>query len=182
MERDRALGKASVLWLLVPAIAMSCARPEPVAMPAPVVRLTVPQLAYRIISTNDIARLPEIVMSPEDFVRLMEMELQRSGRKVDAAEIDERAAKASSSCLRKARRSLQSVRDAASEMGLDWSSARLVSATTSRGPYDPSLSDIHLDIFIVIKVGDKRLRIKLDDCFFVNGHRRLADGFRLMRR
>ena len=148
------------------------------------VRRGFPALAFHLLKSNKPERLGEVVMSQGDFAELMRLQAQARGVALDENEIRTRSAGLAERALKKAKRRLESLRKQLDARKFDWAAARLASVSVKlvglspeRVQYDASSTHPHVDIFLAIESKDQSIVVKLDDCFFVNGHRRLADGF-----
>ncbi len=143
-----------------------------------------PALAFQLLKSNKPGRLGEIVMSQGDCAELIRLQAQARGVALDENEIQTRSAGLAEGALRKAKGRLESVRRQLDARKFDWTAARLVGVsvklvglTAERVQYEPSSTYPHVDVYLAIESKDQSIVVKLDDCFFVNGHRRLADGF-----
>lgn len=140
-----------------------------------------PSIAFAALKGNTPDRLSEVAMSASDFVALAGLEAKMRGVAVDKTEIESRSEEMARRCLDKAKRSFAKVRKQLGERGFDWTDARLKGVKTRGGPYDPASKEVMLDLFLVVESGGKSVTIKLDDCFLLDGRRKLADGFRIAR-
>ena len=142
---------------------------------------SLPQATFEAIKSNKPDALADVVMTADDFVALLMLEAKARKVELPDEELNARASQAASSALRKAESSLAKLRKTTADTGFNWDDAALASAATGDKPYNPKSNAVHLDIYLTIKSGDASIIVKLDDCFLVNGHRRIADGFRLQR-
>ncbi|KKL94693.1 hypothetical protein LCGC14_1862150 [marine sediment metagenome] len=143
-----------------------------------------PALAFHLLKSDEPEHLGGIVMSQGDFAELMRRQAQARGLALDENKIQIRSADLAERALRKAKSRLESLRKELDARKFDWTAARLVGVSVKRVglsrkrvEYDASSTYPHVDIYLAIESKGQSIVVKLDDCFYVNGHRRLADGF-----
>ena len=140
---------------------------------------SLPQKAFEILKENKSDALSQIVMSSEDFVGLLQQEakIRQVQLELSEEEIKKKTQQATDHALHKAKKLLAKIRASAKKTGFDWELAKLTKVIAGEEPYDAGSKKIHIDIYLTIESGKQSIIVKLDDCFFVNGHRRMADGF-----
>ena len=143
---------------------------------------SLPQRTFEAIKSNDPDALADVVITAEDFVALAKLEARSPMIDLSKKELDTRDAQAAEYALRKAKSRLARLREQTTEMGFKWGDAALASAKVDGKAYDPASKAMKVDIMLTIQSGSASIVVKLDDCFFINGRRRIADGFRLQRR
>ena len=132
--------------------------------------------AYQAIKENSEDKLAVLVLNEKDFQVLASYEKKRA--KDIPRDLIKKAAIA---CKNKCMKRLKRTRAQAKQLGLQWNQSKLRNTVVLVKGKEAKTTkkDIHVDILLVIDFGKQVVTIKLDDCFYVNGRRKIADGFQI---